>query len=186
MSSPAQSGEIAEKLVESLAGLDSGEDRRQFVAAHPELLKAETLSFITARVLRQIRVSAEQALRLAEAACVISEGIGTPAALAEGLRSKANALYANGQNAAAAELHAKAAGLFEQVGNSNELARTLSTSIQPLLLLGHYDRALAAGERAREIFRREGNLWRQARAELNGRLQRVRGCVNDLNCSPSH
>src|SRR6185312_11620622 len=97
----------------------------------------------------------------------VAETLNTPEALAEGSRSRANALFASGQNAAAAELHERAAGLFEEAGNQHELARTLSTSIQPLLLLGRYDRALACGERARQIFSAEGNLWRCARVELN-------------------
>ena len=167
MSSPAASSEFTDKLIAALAALDSTDERRQFVLTHLELQTTELLSSITGRVLRQIRVSADQALRLAEAACSIAEVIGTPAARAEGYRSKANALSANGQNAAAAELHAKAGELFEQAGNRNELARTLSTSIQPLLLMGQYEQALAAGERAREIFRQDGNLWRQARVEFN-------------------
>src|SRR5512140_1768064 len=109
MSAPAPLGEETDKLVEQLKGLDDPEDRRRFVASHLELQNAELLSSVTNRVLRQIRVSAEDALRLAEAACAIAEGIGTPAALAEGIRSRANALYANGQNATAAQLHANAA-----------------------------------------------------------------------------
>jgi CHAT domain-containing protein len=166
MSSPAFGADAA-KLVDELTALDKADERRQFLAEHPALKNMEVLAAVTTCVLRRIRVSAEQAMRDAEAAYSIAEAIGTPEALAEGLRSKANALYGNGQNAAAAEMHAKAAQLFEQDGNSHELARTLSTSIQPLLLLGNYERALAAGERARQIFRDEGNLWRLARVEFN-------------------
>ena len=47
------------------------------------------------------------------------------------------------------------------------MARTLSGSIQPLLLLGRYDQALATGERAAEIFRNQGNTRRLARLEIN-------------------
>ncbi len=167
MSSPASLGQAAERFLEELTALDSADDRARYVAAHPDVKNAELLSALTTRVLRQIRVSTEHALRMAEAACAIAEGIGTPAARAEGLRSKANALYASGQNAVAADLHAEAAELFEQAGDRNELARTLSTSIQPLLLLGRYQQALAAGERARQIFREQGNRWRLARVDFN-------------------
>ena len=46
-------------------------------------------------------------------------------------------------------MHEQAAALFEKAGEQAELARTLSGSIQPMLLLGRYEEALAAGERAR-------------------------------------
>ena len=39
--------------------------------------------------------------------------------------------------------------------------------IQPLLLLGRYDEALAAGERGRAIFQEQGNTRRLARLEIN-------------------
>lgn len=154
-------------LVERLSALASKEERRAFVDAHRALRTPEVLTEVTSRVLRQIRVSTPDAVRLSDAAVTIAEALNTPAAMAEGFRSKANALYASGQNASAAELHQRAAELFEQAGNRQELARTLSTSIQPLLLMGQYDRALAAGERAKRIFLQDGNFWRLARVELN-------------------
>src|SRR6266849_4654630 len=54
-----------------------------------------------------------------------------------------------------------ALGLWE------EAARTLSSSIQPLILLGEYDRAFQASERAREIFTRLGETRHIARLENN-------------------
>src|SRR5438094_9423002 len=64
-------------------------------------------------------------------------------------------------------MHERAAALFEVAGEQLELARSLSGSIQPLLLLGRYDQALAAGERARNIFADQGNTRRLARLEIN-------------------
>jgi len=48
-----------------------------------------------------------------------------------------------------------------------EAARTLSTSIQPLILMGEYDRAYEASEQARQIFTQMGDPWRIARLEIN-------------------
>ena len=39
--------------------------------------------------------------------------------------------------------------------------------MQPLLLMGEYNRALAAAERARRIFTAEGDSWRLARLDIN-------------------
>ena len=47
------------------------------------------------------------------------------------------------------------------------VARTLSSSIQPLILLGRYTQAFAAAQEARSIFKQHGNLWRLARLDLN-------------------
>src|SRR5260370_29210035 len=46
-------------------------------------------------------------------------------------------------------------------------SRTLSSSIQPLILLGEYDKAFKAAARAREIFTRLNDPWRLARLEIN-------------------
>ena len=54
-----------------------------------------------------------------------------------GLRAKANALYASGNNRAAVEHHEKAFELYESLKIGKEAARTLSSSIQPLILLGN-------------------------------------------------
>jgi tetratricopeptide (TPR) repeat protein len=68
---------------------------------------------------------------------------------------------------AALERFAAAGPLFDRAGKPIEVARTFSTSIQPLILLGEYQRAEEAAERAREIFAREGDDLRLARLEIN-------------------
>src|SRR4029077_6816366 len=87
--------------------------------------------------------------------------------LAEGLRTKANALYACGQNRAAVEHHERAIKIYEALGDQKEAARTLNSSIQPLILLGEYDRAFAATESAREIFTALGETRRIAILDNN-------------------
>ncbi len=166
MSGSAVPGDV-DSLALALGSLLTEAERRAFLGEHPSLRNAETVAALATRVNRQARVNTTEALHLADAAITIAESLGTPEALAEAQRAKANALYISGQNAPAAEFHQRAAALFARAGNQMELARTLSTSIQPLLLLGQYDRALAAGEQAREIFRVFGNMWRLARVELN-------------------
>src|SRR5260370_18370650 len=74
--------------------------------------------------------------------------------LALGLRAKANALYSSCDNRAAIEHHQQSFRLYEALGIWNEAARTLSSSIQPMILLGEHDQAFQAAERARAIFAR--------------------------------
>ena len=85
----------------------------------------------------------------------------------ESLRAEANVLFALNEHRAAVEHHDQALALFEQVGDKTQIARTLSASIQPLILLGDYERAFAAAARAREIFLAPPNPWRLARMEVN-------------------
>ncbi len=156
-----------EHLLEKLVALDDETSRAGFLSRHPLLLQSEIVTQLTEQVREQVRVDVQHALRMADAALGIATKLGDKPSLARAKRAKANALYAQGEYAAAVELHEHAVALFDAIGESNEVARTLSGSIQPLLLLGEYSRAFAAGERARKIFTDEGNNWRLARLEIN-------------------
>ena len=118
-------------------------------------------------VVGKVRVDTREALQLAEAAVAIARRLRGKENLALGLRAKANALYACGDNRAAVEHHDQAFALYESLDNWKEAARTLSSSIQPLILLGEYDRAFAASQRARKIFTRLNEPLRLARLEIN-------------------
>lgn len=156
-----------EHLLETLVALDDDASRVEFLQQHPLLLRSEVVKELTERVREQVRVDVQQALRMADATVSIAEKLEDKQALALAKRAKANALYAKGEYAAAVDLHEQAVALFDATGQVHEVARTLSGSIQPLLLLGEYSRAFAAGERARKIFADEGNTWRLARLEIN-------------------
>src|SRR5262249_40861516 len=97
----------------------------------------------------------------------IAEHLTDRQSLGIAMRAKANTLYAQGSNALAVEMHEKAIAIFAHLGNTSEEARTLSGSIQPLILIGEYEKAFSAGERARKILTDEGNRWRLARLEIN-------------------
>jgi len=154
-------------MVERLLALDDVPSRQRLVAEHPGIEWKEVVTTLTDRVREKVHVDTHLAGRLADIAIEVAGTIADQASSAKSLRAKANALYALDQHAAATQLHQQAIKLFEQTGDDTELARTLSGSIQPLLLLGHYDDALAAGGRAREIFQRQGNSLRLARLDIN-------------------
>jgi CHAT domain-containing protein len=156
----------ADAFVERLLAADP-EGASQLIATYSCDDWDETVRVLTERVWQEVRVDTHRADRFADAAIEISIAHGSPTSYAKSLRAKANSLYALDQHAAAIDFHRQAADLFEQSGNDHELARTLSGSIQPLLLLGRYDEALANGERARALFQRLGNTHRQARLEIN-------------------
>jgi CHAT domain-containing protein/tetratricopeptide (TPR) repeat protein len=154
-------------MVERLLVAVNNSEWLQLVAQHPLIEWDQVVSSLTDRARQEIHVNIGNAQRMADIAMVVAEAIGSKVALARSQRAKANTLYAMDQHATAIEMHCRAAALFETAGEMQEMARTLSGSIQPYLLLGRYEEALAAGERAQAIFSQEGNEWRLARLEIN-------------------
>jgi len=167
MSAGASPAPDLEAVIAQLSALVDESALGRFIADNHSLWQPALVQELSNQVRQLVRVDTVSALRLADAAVAISETLGDKAALAQSLRSKANALYAIDQHAAAVELHERAIGLFQELGNRAELGRTLSGSIQPLLLLGQYDRALAAADRARAIFSEQGDSLRLARLDIN-------------------
>jgi CHAT domain-containing protein len=161
-------GPITEgKIWNEITGLSHRHERVQFVSRHAELLRHDVVSELAALVPRLVKADTSKALPVAELALIIAGRLRTTESLAQSLRAKANALYGLGRNRAAIDCHRKAVTLFRSVGNAEQVARTLSSSIQPLILRGHYDLALAAAQEAQLIFEKQGNQWRVARVELN-------------------
>src|SRR6266849_2213725 len=158
---------LPEELFSQLAQLESEAARRKFLTRHPALVHAEIVDRLARLVVERVRVDTREAVHLAEAAVLIGKRLRRKESLALGLRAKANALYASGDNAAAVEHHEKAFELYDALKIEKEAARTLSSSIQPLILLGEYDKAFKAAARAREIFTRLNDPWRLARLEIN-------------------
>lgn len=150
-----------------LANLTNDESRSLFLKGRQDLLRSEVVTAIAEAVRKHVRVDMQEALRLAEGGMAIASRIGDDDAQALACRAKANALYMLGQNRAAVELHDLAITLFKQSGNSVELGRSFSASLQPLSLLGLYDRAYEHASRAREIFASQNDSLRLARLEIN-------------------
>jgi len=156
-----------DQLIAEMGQISSDLARRQFLARHETLIRAGTVDQLSRLVVQKVRVSTFEALNLAEAAVLIAKRIRRKKDLALALRAKANALYSSGDNRAAMEHHHQAFELYQSLGNLQEAARTLSTSIQPTILLGEYDKAFHAAGQAREIFTHLNDLWRLARLEIN-------------------
>jgi CHAT domain-containing protein/tetratricopeptide (TPR) repeat protein len=156
-----------DELLNYLLKLQGDGAQTRFLTKHPELLKADVVSWLTDSVREQARIDTGRATTLAKMAVKIARKLGNNAAVAQSLRAMGNALHVSGQNKSAVAYHEKARKIFVELGSSTELARTLSASIQPLILTGQYARAISAAEQARRIFLAEGNEWRLARLELN-------------------
>jgi CHAT domain-containing protein len=154
-------------LVTELGQLSTDAARRKFLAKHSKLIRQSTIEHLAQLVVQRVRVSTKEALQLAEAAILIAKRLRRKEAQALASRAMANALYSSGDYRAAIEHHQRATQLYESLRNWKEMARTLSSSIQPMILVGEYDQAFKAVDRAREIFSRLEDPWRLARLEIN-------------------
>jgi tetratricopeptide (TPR) repeat protein len=156
-----------EQLLAQLGQLKTEPYRRRFLSRHRELLRKGVVIQLADLVVEKIRVDTKEALHLADAALLIGRRLRREDDVALALRAKANALHGIGKNLAAVEHHEQAIAIYESLDNAKEVARTLSSSIQPLILLGEYDRAFLASERARKIFMQVGETRRIAILENN-------------------
>src|SRR5258706_936017 len=157
----------SEVVIEELARTQNESERERLVSSNPTLLSAEVDKDLLAKVVERVRVDIPQARSLAESALLIAKKLGGKEEIAAGMRAKANALNASGGHKEAVAHHDQALELYLEAGNQREAARTLSTSIQPLILIGEYDRAYEASEQARQIFTELDDPWRIARLEIN-------------------
>ncbi len=156
-----------ESICGVLSQLSGEADLAGFLDATPHLVDIQTVKELAEAVRSAMRVDVRRALHLAEAALLIARKLGTDEALAFSMRAKANVLWPAGECKAAVELFENAAVLFERTNNLQELGRTLSSSLQALALLGEYNRAFAAADRAREIFTSLDESLRVARLDIN-------------------
>ncbi|HXM97337.1 MAG TPA: CHAT domain-containing protein [Candidatus Dormibacteraeota bacterium] len=157
----------SDALFARIGRLDNDVARAQFFTQRKSLLRQDIVEQLARLVVQKVRVSTQEALHLAEAAVLIAKKLKSEESLALALRAKANALYSSGDNHAAIEHHQQAFQLYESLEIWNEAARTLSSSIQPMILVGEYQQAFEAANRAREIFERLDDPWRLARLEIN-------------------
>jgi CHAT domain-containing protein len=156
-----------EQIIDRLAGLPDDASREKLVTRYPRLLSPSFVAELVETVRTLVKVDLKKACALADAAITIASRLGDKESTAFALRAKANTFWSLGQNKEASNLHAQAVQLFDEVGKPVEAGRTLSISIQPLILLGEYERAHAAAERARRIFATAQDVIRLARLEIN-------------------
>ncbi len=158
---------VSKRMLDGLAKLKDDAARTRFLARHPNLQRDSVVSHLNGLIRSQLRADAPQALALAEAAVALAGKLRNREALALSLRSKANALYMLGNNRQALEFHDRSLCIFRELGNALEEARTLIPSIQPLILLGEYDRAFTAAADAKTILERLGDEQRLGHLEIN-------------------
>ena len=167
MSTTTATVENRKTFVQELRDLPGKPAREQFLGAHRQQLDLEVIIEVANQARELLRIDARQSLDLSEIALEIAEMRGDPLAMAHAIRIKANALHHLGNYTTAVETHNQAIALFEQLGENEELGRTLSACLLSLNLSGQYDDAFSAAERARKIFTEAGDELRLARLDIN-------------------
>src|SRR3972149_54724 len=132
-----------EKLVEELIKTTDTASLKGFLSRHRDLLPQDLVEKLADVARESLRGNAQESLRIADAALVVADEIGTTDSKARALRAKANALWFLNRNQEAVGLYDEAISLFQSTNNCTEIGRTISSSIQPLIRLGEYERALA-------------------------------------------
>jgi CHAT domain-containing protein/predicted negative regulator of RcsB-dependent stress response len=164
---PNRETSTVKKSLREIAKLRDKATLRRYLSRRRGLQRVSVVWQLVDASRTNLRVDARQALSLAEAAVAIARRLGDREAIGGSLRSKANALYVLGSNESALECHSQALLIFQATQNAEQEARTLNSSIQPLILLGAYDRALAAAARARKLFRRLNDQRHLGHLEIN-------------------
>ena len=157
---------LAQQLAE-LWAIENCEQQKQYLASHPELVSADFVARLAEDIRQLLRTDLEEGLRRSAAAVAIAGEVDAGECLARALRARAQALWLNGQCRHAVDLLDRASALFAEAGQTEELGRTLSSSIQPLILLGEYARARRCARQARKIFVGQKDRHRLARLRVN-------------------
>jgi CHAT domain-containing protein/tetratricopeptide (TPR) repeat protein len=127
---------------------------------------ADEVANLAELVVQQCRTDPALALNTARAAVEMARARDDHS-YAQALRALANACQANDRHAEAIEHYQNATELYFQAGLDTEAARTISSQLAPLALLGRYEESLQRSEQARAIFERHGETARAARLEIN-------------------
>jgi CHAT domain-containing protein len=158
---------ISPKDLRSLCLLRSEAKRNAFLRRRRALVHSDVVNELNAAALAELQINTKNALALAEAGVSVARKLRQKNLLGQSLRVKANVISAAGNHKLAVSIYAQAMRFFEQCKDEEGIARTLTASIQPEILLGEYDRAFEAARRAREIFQRLGDERRIYRLENN-------------------
>jgi tetratricopeptide (TPR) repeat protein len=162
---PRRAGTGGLRVAGALTG--TAQSQVALLQRRPRLLRPAVIDRLIDASRHHLRVDTARSRVLAESAAIVAGQLGDGERLGRSLRAQANALSVAGDNRAAVQLHDRALALLEAHGTSADVARTLAASIQPLILLGEYDRALAAAERARRLYEDAGDGKQLARLEIN-------------------
>jgi CHAT domain-containing protein/tetratricopeptide (TPR) repeat protein len=141
--------------------------RAQLLQAHRGLWRSETVTHFYDEVVRLLHVDIQQADRMARAAALLAERLDDDASRATSLRALGHIQYRKRKYQASVDLYQKSLAIYRRLGDALQTGRTLSSSLQSLIYLGHYPEAMEHARQARQIFEQLGDRLRLARLDAN-------------------
>jgi tetratricopeptide (TPR) repeat protein len=131
-----------------LAQIRDAARQRAFISKAPTPPTQALIESISTKIRELLPKDPDLAKTLAETNLYIASILDTPVAWAYANRCRAQVLYTMRQSAEADPYFEKAAALFEEVGLSGELGRTLVAQMDNLMYLSRYTEALNLAPRA--------------------------------------
>jgi len=153
--------------VERLLTIPEESSRHLFLQQNPQLRDQDVVLYLTSQVPKIVRGDADRALQLAGLASWLSEILDDDYCRARSARAIGHPLQLKGKLRESLVEYQKALELFTKLKLESEVAITLSSSLQPLMLLGNYQECRLREEKARRIFQAQGNELRLARLDSN-------------------
>ena len=155
------------QAVERLLAIPEVSSRHIFLQQNPDLQDQSMVLYLADKVPKMARDDADRALQLASLASWLAEILDDDYCRARGARAMGHSLQLKGKLRESLAEYRKALQLFEKLRLESEAGITLSGSLQPLILLGNYEEARLSEERARKIFKAQGDQLRLARLDSN-------------------
>ncbi|MDD5542647.1 MAG: CHAT domain-containing protein [Acidobacteriia bacterium] len=147
--------------------MKSTEEVQAFVQGRRDKVDLPLVEALAEEVVRYSRKDVEATWNLACAAMSAAWLLPDRRAMALAERAMANAHQIRGNYKNSGESYDRAIHQFEEIGDEEELARTLSSAIGVLAYLSEYEKGLEFAARARKIFQKQQDEVRLARLEVN-------------------
>jgi tetratricopeptide (TPR) repeat protein len=151
--------------LEALAAIDDNVERERMAAN--SVLPPDAPAHVHLAVLSAIYSDLPRAYRLVDVGKAVAAVRADSPSRAFAAKCDAHVAYIRGDHEAALAAYQEALRLFDESGDDLESARTLSSGLQTLILLGQYDQARRWAARAKKIFLKHGDALRLARLDSN-------------------
>lgn len=161
-----QEGRVSQ-AAEQLLALPEEAARDSFLRQNPQLPLQDLVLYLAGQVPKIVRRDADRALRLAGLAGWLADILKDDYCRARSARAKGHALQLKGKLRESLVEYHKALDLFTKLKLESDVGITLSGSLQPLILLGDYQESRIREEKARKIFKAQGDELRLARLDAN-------------------
>lgn len=158
---------LVSQTAEQLLALAEESQRSFFLQRNPRLPLRDIALYLATQAPKTARIDADRALQMGSLAGWLAEIVDDDYCRARSARAIGHPLQLKGKLREALAAYQKALDLFAKLNLESEIGITLSSSLQPLILLGDYNESRLREERARKIFKAQGDELRLARLDAN-------------------